>query len=176
MKYNFFKLPLIFSIILLVLSCSLLVFLYSQIRNNNVSAEQMKIDWQLETERRENLESLEKSLQAVDSEIAALQTHYAQNTEVAPFLDMIEKLASSVGGNAEVVGVDFAKDNTGLTVQVKANGDFESLYKFITLLENSPYEIMINSIDIKNVGGLNAVSGRPEWSANLGLKLLSFIK
>ena len=36
---------------------------------------------------------------------------------------------------------------------IKASGSFEALYKFLTLLENSPYELDFISMDIQKLGG-----------------------
>ena len=180
MKHYLSKLlPLIPSIALFVLSCGLFAFLYSKIENNNTQANQMLSEWQTASSAQENLLALTSSIKSIDNEKSMLETHFAKSSDVVPFLDMIEKLAPKVGTKAEVVLVNVSADNTGLVVEVKATGSFESIYKFVTLLENSPYELEVDSLHIQKMDSPAAVAGTDatpsQWSADMTLKLLSFI-
>jgi hypothetical protein len=65
-----------------------------------------------------------------------------------------------------------------LLVGVKVAGVFEAVYKFLTLLENSPYEIEFLSMDIHktlvtDVAGKSV--GGSTWEAILKIRLLTFI-
>lgn len=162
----------------MVFSFSLFLFLYREIYQNSSTSEQMQIAWQNEAKKREELKSLDSSLKNIESEVALLETHFIKSSDIVPFLDMIEKLAPRVGAKAEVVLVDLPKDNSGLIVEVKATGFFEALYKFLTLLENSSYEIDVISMDMQKLGGEVMPDKKktlPEWSATFRVKLLSFI-
>jgi len=95
-----------------------------------------------------------------------------------PFLDAIEKLAEKVAVKAEVSFVEVAGDNLSLIVEMKASGSFENVYRFITLLENSPYNLEFVSANIQNANALTASADKnkkvPEWAATFQMKLLSF--
>jgi hypothetical protein len=178
MKDNFPKLPLFLSIILLIFSCALFVFLYTKIKNNNEISQQLSTQWQTEAKLRDDMKTLERSLKAIDKERTLLQTHFAQSSDVVPFLNMIEKLAKSVGATAEVLVVKVLQDAPGLAVEIKALGSFASVYKFLTLLENSPYELEFTSIDMQKPDTLDA-NGKiktSQWSATLQVKLLTFMQ
>ncbi|KKS24035.1 MAG: hypothetical protein UU82_C0013G0003 [Candidatus Nomurabacteria bacterium GW2011_GWC2_41_8] len=117
-------------------------------------------------------------LQKIADSRILLETHFAKSSDVVPFLDTIEKLALEVGTKAEVNSVDILTDNTGLIVGLKASGSFEAIYKFLTLLENSPYELDFPSIDMHKL----AVSGVSDeniqnlkWEATFRIQLLSFV-
>ena len=90
-----------------------------------------------------------------------------------PFLDLLERLAPQVGADAEVLLVDKAKDGSLLSVDVRVIGNFEAIYKFLTLLENFPYELEIISVDIQKKGGEGVESSK--WEGVFKVKLLSFI-
>ncbi|MEI8175115.1 MAG: hypothetical protein WCG28_04155, partial [bacterium] len=106
-----------------------------------------------------------------------LGTHFAQSSNIVPFLDIIEGLATKVGTKAEVTSVDPLGDNAGLSVGMKASGSFSSVYKFITLLENSPYELEFVSMNIQKGIEADAKGNVSEvWNAIFRLKLLSFME
>ena len=179
MKNNFQKISLILLAVFFVFFCFAFVFLYKKINSNNQKAEQDATTWQTETLRRDNIRSLDRLLQKIADSRILLETHFAKSSDVVPFLDTIEKLALEVGTKAEVNSVDILTDNTGLIVGLKASGSFEAIYKFLTLLENSPYELDFPSIDMHKL----AVSGVSEeniqnlkWEAAFRIQLLSFVQ
>ena len=177
MKYNFPKIPFFLSLLLLGLSCLGFFTLYAKIKNNNLIEEQIFAEWQVEDSKREEIKTLNRFLYNTEQDRKSLDSHFAQSSNVVPFLDMLEKLASQVGSKAEVLLVNMPDDNSGLDVEVKISGGFESMYKFITLLENSPYEIEITSFNMTktffDTANKQSYSG---WLANFKIKLLSFLK
>ena len=167
---KFKKVPFFVSILLVVFSCFAFFFLYEVIKNNQELSRKTQIEWQAETDRREGVKSLEHSIKAVESQRILLESHFAQSSNVVPFLDTIEKLALEVQAKSEVVSVDIPKEENKLLVAIKASGSFEALYKFLTLLENSPYELEFISMDLQK--STEEVS---PWTAVFRVKLLSFI-
>lgn len=182
MKNNFKKfqkVPLFLSIIFFLLSFFAFILLYKNIQNNNQIFEKAEAQWQMETSKKDEIESLNRSLKMLEKERALLDTHFIQSSDVVPFLDTVEKLAPQVNAKAEVTLVDISPDNISLSVGVKATGTFESLYKFLTLLENSPYQLEFTSMDIKKVDEGTVSSGNAQagkWSAVFKIRLLSFVK
>ena len=176
---KFQKTPLFLSVIFLVFSCFVFLFFYEEIQNNSKTSELAQITWQSEANKRNETQSLNRSLQMTEQERTLLETHFIRSSDVVPFLDMIEKLAPEVGARVEISLVDIPKDNSGLIVEMKVTGIFEALYKFLTLLENSPYELDFISMDIQKLGG-EIVSDKirlfSQWSAIFRIKLLSFIQ
>lgn len=134
-----------------------------------------------EASRREEVKLLNNSIETIKRDKALIESHFAKSSDVVPFLDTIEALGPKVGVKAETTSVDISKDNTALVVQIKATGDFKNIYRFLTLLENSPYELEFTSVDIQK-GGESGVDeqGIPfsnaGWEATFGIKLLSFIQ
>lgn len=176
MNLKSIKLPIISAFIILALSGSVFAFLFLKIKSNEKVSEKMRQEWLVEASRREDLKSLEKSISSIDEERALLDSHFSTSSNVVPFLDMIEKLAKDVGAKAEPTLLNLSKDNAALIVQAKAEGSFTSVYKFLTLLENAPYEIEFISMDVQKIANADSKNDKAVWIATLDIKLLSFMK
>ena len=173
MKFILQKKSLILSIILFIFFSFVFIFLYKDINNKKEMIQIAQERWQAEASRRENVKSLLNSVQSIKTERTLLDTHFVQSSDIVPFLDTIEELAKNVGANAEVISVDVAKDNLSLVVQMSASGSFETIYRLILLLENSPYNLEFVLVDIKNLD--SSIKKIPQWTATFQIKLLSFI-
>jgi len=57
-------------------------------------------------------------------------------------------LAPKAGTVAQIDLVNTLPNNAGLIVGMKVSGSFQAIYKFLTLLENSPYELDFLSMDM----------------------------
>ena len=174
---KFKKGPLFISIALLVLACLIFFFLLQRINNNHETADQAEMEWQTETARKEEIKSLDRLLKTEEVDRTMIDTHFIQSSDVVPFLDTAEELASQVGARAEVVSVRIASDNKSLLVGLRAEGTFESLYKLLILMENSSYQLELSSLDMeKREGSDFSESSSRAWRASFEIKLLSFIQ
>ena len=142
--------------------------------DNTVSiSEQIKA----ETERRNKISALNSEVAAIAPERALLETHFIQSSDVVPFLDTLQALAKSAGAPAEVSSLDLTKDGLGLIVQMKAEGNFESVHKLLDLLQNSPYELDFSSVKLERVSPPDSktkFTKVPIWDASFKLPLISF--
>ncbi|MCX6751390.1 MAG: hypothetical protein NT161_01320 [Candidatus Nomurabacteria bacterium] len=173
MKYFFQKKSLILSAIFFIFSCFVFIFLYKDINNKKEISQLAQEKWQTKATSMENAKSLINSVKIIEPQKALLETHFVKSSDVVPFLDTIEKISKDVGATAEVVSVDVAKDNPSLIVEMNASGSFETIYKLIMLLENSPYNLEFVSVDLKNSG--TSIGKSPQWTATFQIKLLNFI-
>lgn len=174
MKNNFPKISFLIFLLLFCVLLFVLLFSYGAINKNDKESQQKESKWQNEALRRDELRVLDRSIDIIEDERAQLETHFAKSSDVVPFLDTIERLAGKVNSHAEVTSVDVLKDRTGLMVGMKASGTFANLYRFLTLLENSPYELEFASVDMQR-GTENKNIKTPEWDLVLKMKLLSFV-
>ncbi len=179
MQFIFQKKSLILSILFLIFSCFIFIFLYKNINDNERTLQLTQEKWQMEVARRENTKSLIDSVKAVEFERTLLETHFVQSSNIVPLLEMIEKIAREAGTKADVTSVDPAENNSSLEIKMLASGSFETIYKLITLLENSPYSLEFTSADIQNMNAQNASAGKvnrvSQWTASLRIKVLSFV-
>ncbi|OGI68839.1 hypothetical protein A3A05_02450 [Candidatus Nomurabacteria bacterium RIFCSPLOWO2_01_FULL_41_12] len=179
MQSSFSKIPLFLSIIFFLFFCAIFLYFFGAISNHNKESQLKELEWRAETSRREEIKALDLSIKRLEGERVQLETHFAKSSDVVPFLDTIEELAPQVGAEAGVSSVDISEDRLSLLVGLKASGTFESLYKFLTLLENSPYELEFLSMDIRK-GDISNVPDQGQtsskWGATFKIKLLSFIE
>ncbi len=175
-KFN--KTPLFVSIAFLIFSSSFFVFFYQQISENRKISERTQIEWGTEAIRRDEIRSLERSIREIENERNLLESHFAYSANVVPFLDTIEQLAVEAKAKPEITSVDILKDQKKLSVVVKASGSFESIYKFLTLLENSTYEIEFVSVGLQRLNRqiIPGAGPLPEWEAIFKVQLISFIQ
>lgn len=179
MKNYFPKIPLLLSITFFAILVAAFMFSFQQINNENLEAQLKEGEWHNETERREEIKSLNRSIKIIETEREKLETHFARSSDIVPFLDTIEGLAPKVGVKAEVSSVNILEDHSGLLVVMAAAGTFEGVYKFLILLENSPYELEFTGIDMqRQVGVFTGPKGKqvPIWGATFKIKLLSFVE
>ncbi len=174
MKSNFNKLPFLVSIIFLALSGYIFYFLYNKIGENRANVEKLSIEEQTAESHIRELRSLDIGLKAIDKEKTELEKHFVSSSNLVPFLDSIESLGSRVGAEAETSSVDISSDKASLLVGVKAKGTFESLYRFLTLVENSPYELEIYSLDLAKDLPQGTVETKG-WVLQIKIKLISFL-
>jgi len=178
MKNNSTKISIIVSTIIFLFACFIFLFLYRQINQNNEKAQAGMVAWQTETLRRSDIASLNSSLAQVAGDRTSLDTHFAQSSDVVPFLNSVEQLGTPSGTDVQISSVLTGTNNNELVVDLKATGTFSQVYKFLTLLENSPYEINFNSMSIhKSVVPTTPTTkvSSSEWEADFEVQLLSFI-
>jgi len=178
MQKHLNKIFLILSVVFLVFSCAAFIFLHGLIKNNQKTSQEILIEWQKESVRRDDIRLMGRSLKAIEKDRIDLDTHFAQSSNVVPFLDTLETLAMAVKAKSEVTSVDISKDKQQLVVGLRAFGSFEVLYKLMLLLENSPYELEFLSLDLQRESGGDISedgASSPEWSASFKIKLLSFL-
>lgn len=171
MKYSFPTFPLFLSVLVLVSAIALFILVNREVESLNGQATDTWLKWSTERDRRDNLLSIEAAIARTVEDRNKLTSHFATSSNAVPFLDMIEQSGRKVGAVTEVASVDLPKDNSGLIVRVESTGSFEAIYKFIKLLESSPYQLEFNSFNIRNSGG-----GGGQWSAAMEMRLLTFIK
>ncbi len=177
MQSNFLKIPLLLSVIFFVFSSSIFIFLYKAINNSVIESQYKEGKWQGEALRRNEIKTLNDSAKTVESDKVQLEKHFAQSSDIVPFLDTIEGLAPKVGVKTEVTSVDISDDRITLLVSMKASGNFSSLYKFLTLLENSPYQLEFTGVNIQKETGADVGKKSnlyPKWNVTFKIKLLSF--
>ncbi len=162
-----------------IVVCLIFLFLYHKIDSNKATASAELTTWRNEEARREQIGSLDNSVKAVADDEAQLGTHFIQSSDIVPFLNAIEQLGPEVGATASVSSVNTTDGASELLVGVETTGSFDSIYKFLTLLENSPYELDFTSVDIEtqpvqSISAKDNTIQAPVWNATFTVELLSF--
>jgi hypothetical protein len=177
MKNNSQKILLFSSMLLFVGLCLVFIFLWREVNNNNQKTKSEMLAWQTEANRREQITMLDNSIGQISNDKTELQTHFAQSSDIVPFLNSLEQMASPSGSTIEIDSVDTGTNNSSLVIGLKASGSFESVYKFLTLLENSPYQLDFLSMDMHKLTELDVSSKNiknSDWEAVFKIQLLNF--
>ncbi len=181
MKNILKKIPLAVSIILLLALGFIFFYIYKQINLNAKETEATLIELENEISDRNELRLLNNSARTIKDENTILSSHFAKSSDIVPFLDTIEGIARIVGVKAETTNVDISEGNAGLIVRINTTGNFKDIYRFLTLLENSPYELEFLNMDIEKESTPVAGEGvkvdlSTKWNASFKIKLLSFVQ
>src|SRR3989344_4154462 len=148
MKANSRKIQLLIAVILLIFSFCIFYILHGRLKSNYFASEEMNLKWLEEANRQNEAKSLAHRLEIMKNEKMEIEEHFVKNSDLVPFLNAIEGLGPRSGVRIETTSVNLSSDKLGLVVELKMDGSFESIYKFITLLENSPYELKFLAFDI----------------------------
>ncbi len=179
MNSIFQKKALIVSAVFFLFSCLAFLFIYRVVEFRNESSLEKEANWQAEEVKKNNLKILARLMKDTEIERAEIESHFVRSSEASAFLDGIENLARKSDVSLEIASVNTEKSGAYMTVALKTSGTFSAIYKFINLLENSPYILSFNSINLSKDTVGESVSSKdkkdPEWSATLEVKLLSFI-
>lgn len=185
MRYGFRKNFIVLSAIIFLLFVIAFWFLYNGIQKKNDASEKISTEWQTEDSRRNEIKTIMRSVGTIQTNNEIIGTHFANASNLVPFLDTIDSFAPKVGAENEIVSVDILPDTKELVIGIKVLGSFESIYRFLTLLENSPYEIKFLVTDISKASGTQkdgAEGVKSEktgkifsWEGMFEIKLESFI-
>ncbi len=148
-------------------------FSYKKILSVKEEIAQKQSKWQIEENRRNEIKNLERSVKNLAEEKKDLDSHFVGSDDPVAFLNSLESMALSVGAVAEVSTVGTNNDS-GLVVNLRATGGFDSLYKFLTLIENSQYIMEIQNMSIStNISEVKNLSVN-KWDMNVQLQLITF--
>ncbi len=168
---------LFIAFIFFVLSCASFWVLLSKISENKKVSDEAEIAWQSESTRRYDLNSLERTLKDMNKEISMFETHFVRTNDVVSFLNQIEYLGSLVGVKVKIDSVDSLEEGIGpvLTLGISTSGSFASTYKFLTLLENSQYELEVSEMNLSRQGTNSTPGQNPLWGSTFRIKLFTFV-
>ena len=170
-KNNFKKIQLCIPLIIFILLALVFWFLYREINNNDMERRTYETQFTSEANRRNEIKALNRSVEAISQDKLLLETHFTKSSDIVRFLNEIENSASRAGTKAEVTNVDIPKEEEVLSIRFKVSGGFEEIYKFIGLLENSPYILDLNYVSMQKSSDTNTA----KWEADFRAKVLTFV-
>jgi len=161
-NFKFFTKSMI--VILLIFILVGMAFGFKFIVNKKaVEVEQIGQDLALASHKRENLSKLKRSLSDMEGDIIKINNFTLEKEKLVLFIEDLENLSSQAG--VEVL-VDSVKEGEQTVFVVKASGSFSSLHRLVGLIENMPYPILIEDLNLEKL---------PEgvWQAEVTIRLLS---
>lgn len=128
------------------------------------------------TEAREHtIEDLEKLLRDIDEYADDIDGVFVDERSLVAVIETFEKTADILGLQASIENVYLptSERSQGPEFQIRLEGDFDALYRFIRTLESMPFQFSFSGIDMSK--NPTADPSKNAWRATLRLLLLSFI-
>lgn len=188
MKKNYYIIFLGTSFLLLLSAIGGYVYLYSRITKKTESVESVAIEIENEKRSQQNISGLKRSIVLTEQKNKILESHFVTEGKVVNFIESIEMLGKESGVVVDIQSLQPGEQTgkEGLYVTLSLNGEFNSVNKFILLLENMPYQIVLGNVilstDKKPVPSTDPSKavpspvGNPKWKASVDFVLTSYKK
>jgi hypothetical protein len=166
------------SIIFLLATVAFYVFLYISIQKKGETVATLRAETAALEMQESEIGRLRTNLVSTEAERGRITSYFIEEDDVVPFLETIERYAESVGASVKFNTIAIAKDPLSLNVALTAEGTFADLYRFTSLLETAPYEIVINTAKLEVLPPeIPTTKGAPvlplEWNEQISLSVLS---
>lgn len=134
----------------------------------------------LEIERQiSNALATEDSIKNTAEDRKKIDSYFIDSREeTIALLTNIESLADDVGVEVDV-DIDVKsvvlneKDRQILSSKIEAMGTFQTLYRFVSILESLPYKVTITGLNMKRVTKKTGEE-QPKWSGDIAINILSY--
>lgn len=146
MKKNNTNLILVISSILFLVLLGISVYFLNVIKNKNKHISAVLSTLESKMIEKENIKTLEKKMSELGDTHRMLGSYFVDTKNIDVFVEYLEKMGVSNNLELSVSGVDVPKgEKNKIIVSSKMSGNFSDIMKVISLLENSPYSITIDS-------------------------------
>ncbi len=146
------NLILAISIIILIGLSGLFLFLINVIKNKNKHISAANTTLQEKIEEKDNIKTLEKKIAELGDTHKQVSSYLVDTSSVDIFVEYLERLGDSSNVALFVKSVETPKgEKNKLTFNIEMNGNFPDITKVISILENSPYSLNINSLYINKI-------------------------
>lgn len=186
MKKNNTNLILIISILLFLGVLGGTVYFFKIIKNKNRHISATVNTLENKIKEKENIDVLEKKMAELGDTHKRIGSYLVDTTRIDTFVEYLEKLGTDHNVILLVKSVEVPKgEKNKLTVSIDLKGSFSDVTNIIDLLENAPYNIVLNSLSLNKVTrqeeGEEADSKNKEllpkskfyWQANVSFNVLS---
>ena len=114
----------------------------------------------------------------ITPQIDAIDSYFVSSDGEVAFIDLVEGKAKNLALIPEInsVQIETSKDLSGrglqyLTLKMSVKGTWPNVYKFVSLLPNLPYQIIVSQADLTNVSGATN-SASPVWQGTFVLRII----
>ena len=184
MKNNNTNIILIISTLLVLIFIGSFVFLFNIIRNKNKHTSVVIATLDTKIKEKENIGVLDTKIKELKEIEDKINGFVVDTSKIDSFVEYLENLGFENDFQMVVRSVDVPKNEKNkINVGVNMIGDFENVIKGLALLENSPYNLVINNISLNKevITKSNVVienqdpetSNKIKWNANISFSVLS---
>lgn len=188
MKNKKTNLILVASVLLLIGLSGAFVYLFNAVRNKNKHISSITTALGQKIKERENIGVFDKKTKDLTEINDYVHNLIVNRTRIDKFVEYLESLGVDNNVGLTVKGVDPQnKEKNKILISLNIIGDFSSVMKVISILENSKYNLIINSAYLNKESFQNGqefimVDGKEsvapasrgvQWSADLSFDVLS---
>ncbi len=174
---------LILSTTTLILSIGIFVFFFKIIKNKNIHTSVVISTIEEKIINNDNKEAILNKYNEIEDEHEIINGHFVDATNIDVFVEYLEKLGSEKNINTTVNSVELSKkEKNMILVKISLEGDVKNIMQVVSLIENSPYQIRIDSFYLNKqietkIEAVNEqtknINNVPLWQADVSFNVLS---
>lgn len=174
------KRALIGSILIFVVAVGLYVYASFTIQKMTSETATLSADTVALERRVLAVGDIKKDLANAKDRQDVLLEHFVDKENVVPFFTTIESYGKSSGVSVKFDTASSARDVNRFDIALSIKGPYTGVYKFLRLLEATPYEIVVNTIQLQSgyvevpVSKTKIVT-QVEWTGTVSLSLMSVL-
>ncbi|HAE36944.1 MAG: hypothetical protein UR85_C0002G0007 [Candidatus Nomurabacteria bacterium GW2011_GWF2_35_66] len=187
MKNNKTNFILAFSILLFIICSGIFIYLLNVIKNKNKHISAVTTTLEKKIIEKDNIKILETKMQELNDTHERIGNYLVSTSNIDIFVEYLEDMGIKNSVDLIVKGVDSPKNEKNIiSVSLNITGKFTDVMKTIALLENSQYNIMINSFYLTREDSQVTETNNPTnteedqiikiksyWRASLSFRVLS---
>jgi len=125
----------------------------------------------------EKLKSTRRLMVDTETERVKIDALFVSEDDIVGFIEKIESLGRHAGVSLELKSVDDSKtEDNVLSLRFTTNGNWESTFYFLALVESLPERIEVDGVNLRNTSRTEGGKTTPSWFGDFSISLLSFLK
>lgn len=120
----------------------------------------------------QNLKSLELQAAEIKENAGKLNNFYLKESGLVGFIESLEKTGKDANVLAGMHSAEVEKDKKSVLFRIKAEGGFKELFQYLVSLENLPYQVVIEKMNISKEGAEMEKDG---WKSEVDIRIISFL-
>lgn len=173
---------LIFSVVTTIAVSLLLIFVFKIIKNKNMHTNAILATLESKMIEKENISLMSDKISEYENTRELIDSYFVNKKSADYFVEYLENLGKENNTELSVksIGLKNDKNEEGdlISIKVFIEGSFNNVIKSLIVLENSPYNIFINSLylnkDLTVITEEDVGTGDIKWSADVTFDVLSF--
>ncbi len=164
-------------------------YLINVIKNKNKHISAVSATLQEKMNEKDNMVTLENKIIELGDTHKQISGYLIETSNIDTFVEYLESLGSSNNIDLIVKSVETPKgEKNKLTFNIEMDGSFPNITKVVSILENSPYSLSVNSlyinkitedskvetIDPKTKKTITTTNTKSSWQATANFTVLSF--
>jgi len=145
------------------------LYLFSSLKKENNFIKEKRQEILANDKKLENSNSLKILMNEIVDERQKIDSAFLDKESVVNFIEKLELIADRTDASIKIGKINIDnQERGGLSLQFDLTGNFNQLFHYLVLLENLPYLINIEKMDLKNLAP-------NRWAADLEISTDSFI-